>query len=63
ILTTIRETNELKDDTVAELEKEVAKFKKTFQTKGGGVLSSSASESALDEEEVQQEKIVKQRKR
>ena len=63
ILTTIRETNEMKDDTVAELEKEVAKFKKTFQTKGGGTLSSSASESALDEEEVQQEKIVKQRKR
>ena len=63
ILTTIRETNNLTDDTKAELEKEVAKFKKTFQTKGGAVLASSASASSLDEEEVHQEKIVKQKKR
>ena len=63
VLDTIRETNDLKDDTVAELEKAVAKFKKTFATKAGTPLASSAGTSALDEEEVQQEKIVKQRKR
>jgi len=63
VLDTIRETNDLKDDTVAELEKDVAKFKKTFATKAGTSLASSAGASALDEEEVQQEKIVKQRKR
>jgi F-type H+-transporting ATPase subunit alpha len=63
VLDTIRETNDLKDDTVAELEKAVAKFKKTFATKAGTPLASSAGASALDEEEVQQEKIVKQRKR
>ena len=63
VLDTIRETNDLKDDTVAELEKAVAKFKKTFATKAGTPLASSDGASALDEEEVQQEKIVKQRKR
>ena len=63
VLDTIRETNDLKDDTVAELEKAVAKFKKTFATKAGTPLASSAGAGALDEEEVQQEKIVKQRKR
>ncbi len=63
VLDTIRETNDLKDDTVAELEKAVAKFKKTFATKAGTPLASSATASSLDEEDVQQEKIVKQRKR
>jgi F-type H+-transporting ATPase subunit alpha len=63
VLDTIRETNDLKEDTVAELEKAVAKFKKTFATKAGTPLASSATASALDEEDVQQEKIVKQRKR
>ena len=63
VLDTIRETNDLKDDTVAELEKAVAKFKKTFATKAGTPLASSAGAAALDEEEVQQEKIAKQRKR
>ena len=63
VLDTIRETNDLKDDTVAELEKAVAKFKKTFATKAGTPLASAAGAAALDEEEVQQEKIVKQRKR
>jgi F-type H+-transporting ATPase subunit alpha len=63
VLDTIRETNDLKDDTIAELEKAVAKFKKTFATKAGTPLASSAGTAVLDEEEVQQEKIVKQRKR
>lgn len=62
ILTTIRETNKLEDDTVAELEKEVAKFKKSFATKAGAPLASNTSE-VLEEEEVNQEKIVKQKKK
>jgi F-type H+-transporting ATPase subunit alpha len=61
ILTTIRETNKLEDDTVAELEKEVTKFKKSFATKAGASLSSNTSE-VLEEEDVNQEKIVKQKK-
>ncbi|MFM1795491.1 MAG: hypothetical protein RLZZ340_168 [Actinomycetota bacterium] len=62
-LTTIRETNNLDDDTIAELTKQVAKFKKSFATKSGAALASSATEDALDEEEVQQEKIVKQKRK
>jgi F-type H+-transporting ATPase subunit alpha len=63
VLDVIRETNDLKDDTVAELEKEVAKFKKSFMTKGGAPLASSVKAAPLDEAEVQQEKIVKQKRK
>jgi F-type H+-transporting ATPase subunit alpha len=62
ILTTIRETSKLEDDTVAELEKEVTKFKKSFATKAGTPLSSNTTE-VLEEEDVNQEKIVKQKKK
>ena len=63
ILTTIRETNNLENDTIAELEKAVAKFKKGFATSAGTALASSEGASALDEEEVNQEKIVKQKRK
>jgi F-type H+-transporting ATPase subunit alpha len=62
ILTTIRETSKLESDTVAELEKEVAKFKKSFATKAGAPLASNSS-AVLEEEDVNQEKIVKQKKK
>ncbi|MFM6971042.1 MAG: F0F1 ATP synthase subunit alpha [Rhodoluna sp.] len=62
ILTTIRETSKLESDTIAALEAEVTKFKKSFATKGGAPLASSGKAEALDEEEVNQEKIVKQKK-
>jgi F-type H+-transporting ATPase subunit alpha len=62
VLTTIRETSKLESDTVAELEKEVAKFKKSFATKAGAPLASNSSE-VLEEEDVNQEKIVKQKKK
>ncbi|MEY4554177.1 MAG: hypothetical protein RL197_604 [Actinomycetota bacterium] len=63
VLDTIRETNNLTDDTKAELEKAVTAFKKGFQTKGGGALHTSAKEEALASEEVEQEKIVKQKRK
>jgi F-type H+-transporting ATPase subunit alpha len=63
VLDVIRETNELKDDTVAELEKAVTKFKRTFATKGGAPLASNASAAPLEEAEVKQEKIVKQKRK
>ena len=63
VLDTIRETNNLTDDTKAELEKAVAAFKKSFQTKGGQVLHTSAKEEALAEAEIDQEKIVKQKRK
>jgi F-type H+-transporting ATPase subunit alpha len=62
ILTTIRETSKLEKDTTAELEKEVTKFKKSFATKGGTPLPSAGS-VALEEEDVNQEKIVKGKKK
>ncbi len=62
VLTTIRETSKLESDTVAELEKEVTKFKKSFATKAGAPLASAGS-AALDEEDVNQEKIVKGKKK
>jgi F-type H+-transporting ATPase subunit alpha len=64
ILTTIRETNKMEDDTVTALEQEVIKFKKSFLTGVGKPLASVGNESvaAIAEEEVDQEQIVKQKR-
>ncbi|MEY4992985.1 MAG: hypothetical protein RIS82_107 [Actinomycetota bacterium] len=62
VLTTIRETSKLEKDTIAELEKAVAKFKKSFATSSGESLASAADATVLDEEDVNQEKIVKQKR-
>ncbi len=64
ILTTIGETEKLEDDTVSELEKEIEHFKKMFQLGTGEPLTKVGNESveALDEEEVDQTKIVKGKK-
>lgn len=64
ILTTIRESNVLADDTVASLETAVDQFKLEFQTGEGKPLASVGSErfEELPEEEVNQEKIVKQKR-
>jgi F-type H+-transporting ATPase subunit alpha len=63
VLDVIAETKDLKDDTVAELEKAVADFKKAFQTTGGAGLHTSAKEEAIDAADVDQEKIVKQKRK
>ncbi len=62
VLDVIRETNQLGDDTVAELEKAVVEFKKGFQTKGGESLASVVAPAPLAEAEVNQEQIVKQKR-
>lgn len=64
VLTTIRETNNLEDDTVKALEKEIAAFKRLFQTsKGTALVSEDDSKvEALAESEIGQEKIVKQKR-
>ncbi len=64
ILTTIRETNNLEDDTLKALEKEIAAFKRLFQTsKGTALVSEDDSKvEALAESEIDQEKIVKQKR-
>ena len=62
VLDVIRETNNLGDDTVAELEKAVVEFKKGFQTKAGESLASVVAPAPLAEAEVSQEQIVKQKR-
>ncbi|WP_400993755.1 F0F1 ATP synthase subunit alpha [Agromyces sp. GXQ0307] len=64
VLSDLRETNVLSDETVATLESEVDNFKLEFQTGEGKPLASVGSEKfeAIDEEEVGQEKIVKGRR-
>ncbi|GAB3143729.1 F0F1 ATP synthase subunit alpha [Marisediminicola antarctica] len=64
ILTTLRETNVLSDDTVSALSEQIDKFKLEFQTGEGKPLASVGREvfEELPEEEVNQEKIVKGRR-
>jgi F-type H+/Na+-transporting ATPase subunit alpha len=64
VLSELRETNLLSDETVATLETEVDKFKLEFQTGEGKALASVGSEQfeAIAAEEVVQEKIVKGRR-
>jgi F-type H+-transporting ATPase subunit alpha len=64
ILDTLRETNVLSDETVADLETAVEKFKKEFQTGDGRTLDAPGSEQ-FDEiplDDINQEKIVKSRR-
>jgi F-type H+-transporting ATPase subunit alpha len=64
VLTTIRETQALSDDTVNELEKAVDHFKKMFKLHTGEPLVKVGNETvqALDAEDVEQEKIVRQKR-
>ena len=64
ILTTLRDTNVLDDDTAADLEKQVNKFSTEFQTSEGGSLVQAGKETfePTEVEDVNQEKIVKSRR-
>ncbi|QEO13432.1 F0F1 ATP synthase subunit alpha [Agromyces intestinalis] len=64
VLTVLRDTNVLDDDTVAKLESGVDAFKLEFQTGEGKPLASVGREefTAIAEEDVNQEKIVKARR-
>jgi F-type H+-transporting ATPase subunit alpha len=64
VLTTIRETQALSDDTINELEKAVDHFKKMFKLHTGEPLVKVGNETvqALDAEDVEQEKIVRQKR-
>ena len=59
-LTTLRETNVLDDDTVAELEAKIAAFKLEFRTSAGVALHEQFEE--LPEEEIKQEQLVVSKK-
>ena len=64
VLSTLKETNVLSDETVASLTTEIDKFKQEFQTGEGKALASVGKETftAIAAEEVNQEKIVKHRR-
>jgi len=61
VLTTLRETNQLSDETIAAMDREIDAFTKGFQTSDGRTLGSEQFDSA-DAEDVDQEQIVKGRR-
>ncbi len=63
-LTTVRETQKLEDDTINELQKAMDQFKKMFQLHTGEPLIGSGKENveALADDEIDQEKIVRQKR-
>jgi F-type H+-transporting ATPase subunit alpha len=64
VLDTLRETNVLDDDTTAALDKAIDTFKLEFQTGEGKPLNSVGTEvfEELEAEEIEQERIVKQKR-
>jgi F-type H+-transporting ATPase subunit alpha len=61
-LRNIRETKDFDDDTAAALREQIAEFKKGFQTSEGKLLAGREEHVALEEEEVTQEQIVRQKR-
>jgi F-type H+/Na+-transporting ATPase subunit alpha len=61
-LRNIRETKTFDDDTAAALRDQIAEFKKGFQTSEGKLLAGREEHVALEEEEVTQEQIVRQKR-
>ena len=65
VLTTLRDTNVLDDDTVAALDAAVEKFKLEFQTGDGKSLASAGKEqfNEIEPEDIAQEQITVQKRR
>jgi F-type H+/Na+-transporting ATPase subunit alpha len=61
-LRNIRETKTFDDDTAAALREQIAEFKKSFQTSEGKLLAGREEHVALEEEDVTQEQIVRQKR-
>ncbi|MDP9846184.1 F0F1 ATP synthase subunit alpha [Streptosporangium lutulentum] len=59
VFDSIRETNDLSDDTVQALKDAITEFKKGFETASGDLLVNDEPVEALDASEVGQEKITK----
>jgi len=62
VLRNIRETKNFDDDTAAALRDQIAEFKKGFQTSEGKLLAGREEHVALEEEDVTQEQIVRQKR-
>jgi F-type H+-transporting ATPase subunit alpha len=59
ILTTIRETKDLSDDTVTLLDSSLADFKRGFTTSEGTLLGHEAEAEALPDEEIEHGKVTR----
>ena len=62
VLRNIRETKNFDDDTAAALREQIAEFKKGFQTSEGKLLAGREEHVALEDEDVTQEQIVRQKR-
>jgi F-type H+-transporting ATPase subunit alpha len=62
VLQNIRETKTFDDDTAEALRGQIAEFKKGFQTSSGKLLAGREEHEALDQDEVEQEQIVRQKR-
>ncbi|TCM37545.1 F0F1 ATP synthase subunit alpha [Kribbella sp. VKM Ac-2568] len=62
VLAGIRETNLFDDDAQAAVVTALDNFKPTFQTSGGELLVGREETEAMDEEDVEQEQIVRQKR-
>jgi F-type H+-transporting ATPase subunit alpha len=62
VLTNIKETKNFDDDTAAALTEQIKEFKKGFQTSSGKLLAGREEHVPLQDEDVTQEKIVKQKR-
>ena len=60
VMTTIRETGELSEDTVTALEKAVDTFKRTFMTSEGHLLVKDVPVEALPEEDIKVAQVTRQ---
>ena len=63
VLETIRETGKFEDDTATKLKDIVMEFKKGFETTNHGLLIQEETVEAIDESDVEQEKITRVRKK
>ena len=61
-LTNIRESKVFDDDTAEALRSQIAEFKQGFQTSEGKLLAGREEYQPLEEEDVNQEQIVKQKR-
>jgi len=59
IFDAIAETKQLSDDTVSSLEDAIDQFKKTFETSSGELLVKDEPVEALEDSEVEREKVVR----
>jgi F-type H+-transporting ATPase subunit alpha len=63
VLDTIRETGKFEDDTATKLKDAIKEFKKGFETTSHGLLIQEETVEAIDEGDVEQEKITRVRKK